>query len=180
MPELFHRKLEAWQDKRSKKLFPLANFLMKLGFTANLATLLSLLTGLTAVYFLFENHLFFVVFAALHLLLDAIDGVIARNTHTSKFGKYLDHFSDRVVLILAIGKTFYYLNDYFVLIILGLHLLAQTIYVYSKFRAPILFTRSLSLVLLALNLITLTYLAVGVAAIYSLALQLRFFWERRH
>lgn len=159
---------ESW---RTRTLRPIGLFLLRQGVTANILTSGSLVAGILAIFFLFQNHLLFVIFSLLHLLIDALDGVVARLSKETKLGKYFDYFSDRLVTFLALVKIGWVLEEYYSYLALGLYVLAQSGYVLSKFKAPILFTRTLVLILLFLNWPVLAYLSTGIAAVYSLLMQ---------
>lgn len=107
-------------------------------------TFFSLLSGLLAVYWLFSNYSLFVLFAVLHLIFDALDGVVARisKNDSSPFGKYFDQGSDSIVTILAVLKVGWYLQDLYAYIIAGLFFLTAVIYFLSRCQAPIIFMRT--------------------------------------
>jgi phosphatidylglycerophosphate synthase len=178
MEKFWNSLVEKFRHFRSRKFSSRGRFFLKIGITANLMTALSLICGILAAYFVFQDYWLFILFAALHYLADGLDGMIARAARPTLRGKYFDYFSDRTVKFLLLLRIWQYLNyDYFVLIVLILYLVAQTIYVYSGFTYPILFTRSFTLLFLALNWPTIAYLVTGVAALYSLALQLKKYLE---
>jgi len=109
------------QEWRSRKLEKSAHFLLNIGISANVLTFFALLCGLLAVYFLFNNTFLFLLFALLHLLADAFDGVIARLTTTTSLGKFFDHIlSDGLVTILPIIKMGFFLNDLYAYLAAGL------------------------------------------------------------
>lgn len=170
--------LTRFREYRSQKLAPLGKFFLSIGLTANKMTLLSFLSGIIAVYFLFSNYLLFVIFTLLHLIADSLDGVIARVSRETIFGKYADLITDNSITLLLLLKIGWHTQDYYAYIIAGLFVLVLCIYLASKCTAPILFTRTVSLFLLILPILhieVLAYLVVGVAAVYSLALQLQFY-----
>ncbi|MBI2669228.1 CDP-alcohol phosphatidyltransferase family protein [Candidatus Woesearchaeota archaeon] len=179
--------IDTFRDYRSEKFENVGKFFLRAGITANNATTLSFLFGLFAVYYLFQNHLLFVIFVLLHLLTDALDGVIARAASPTTFGKYLDYATDQLIHLLTIVKIGFYLDDYYAFIIAGLLILAQLVYILSKCTAPVLFLRTVTLLLLSLNIPTLSflqlptiaYLATGVTAAYSLMLQVQFYMKKR-
>ena len=77
-----------------------ANFLIKLGFSANQVTQFSFVIGSLAGLLVYYNH----IVVALILLwlsgfLDAVDGTIARKTKPSAWGTVLDVTFDRIVEI---------------------------------------------------------------------------------
>lgn len=168
---------------RSQKFNPVGQFLLNHRITANVMTSLSLILGIIAVYFLFDQYWLFILFGALHYLADGLDGVIARISGPTLWGKYFDYFIDRIVELLLLVKIWLLLGDYFILIVIALFLIAQMIYLISKFRYPALFTRSFLLLFAALSPLsllimpTLGYLTTGVASLYSLALQLRMYLQ---
>lgn len=162
---------------RSRQFFSLAKRLLSLGITANLLTFLSLLAGLTAVYFLFANQRWFIIFALTHLVLDALDGVLARASEETTFGKYFDYGADTMVAFLLLTKTVWFLQDYYGYIVLVLFVLANLFYIISKCTLPLLFVRTLVITLLLLPysvIPLLVVMAAGVASLFSLALQLRY------
>ncbi len=166
--------MERFREFRSRNLNKIGWFCLKLGISANIATTISLILGLVSVYFLFDNQALFVLFAILHLIADGMDGVIARVSMTTKFGKYYDYITDNLVVsMLFLIKLWLQVDDYYVLIVIGLYVLYHIIYILSKLEYPILFCRLMLIILLALNLPTLAYLAVGVVSAYTLAMQLQ-------
>ncbi|MBI4152465.1 CDP-alcohol phosphatidyltransferase family protein [Candidatus Woesearchaeota archaeon] len=175
--------MEQWVEKfrvyRSQKLPWLGTFFLRCHITANVMTIFSFLAGLGTVYFLFQNHLYFILFGLLHLILDGIDGVIARASAASTFGKYLDHASDQLIGVLLILKIAVVTQDYFVYIIAGLIFLGQLFYALSRFTAPAHFPRSIILIVLVFQQVTLAFLVAGVIGVYTLALQLRWVLRRK-
>lgn len=174
------QKSRSW---RTKHLEPLAQFLLKCHITADLMTSLSFLFGLSAVYFLFQKHTLFLIFMLLHLLADAFDGVLARLSAPSKYGSYLDYGTDQTIALLTLLKIGYYLQDYFVFLIAGLFIISQVIYLFSKFRYPIFFFRTASLLFLVIPwkpFVVIAYLYAGVMSLYSLVRQLSYILERKH
>ena len=79
-----------------KVLSPILYFLKSLSVSPNLLTLFSLV-------FAFLGFFFYpLVFFTLAFFLDYLDGYLARNTKTTKFGAFIDGISDRVVEIVVI------------------------------------------------------------------------------
>lgn len=160
-----------------------ARILRWAGISANMLTLCSLIAGLLAVYWLFSNHILFVLFALLHVLFDGLDGVVARISGASHFGKYFDQGSDSLVTILVLFKVGWYLQDTYAYIIAGLFFLAVAIYFLSRTQAPIIFMRTVALLILIVvaypsfpfqqEILTIGYLAAGIVAVFSLARQLQ-------
>lgn len=166
--------MEEFRQWRSRNLNKVGWFCLKLGISANIATTISLVLGLVSVYFLFENQALFVLFALLHLIVDGMDGVIARVSISTKFGKYYDYITDNLIVsLLLLIKLWFYVDDYYVLIVIGLYVLYHAVYLLSKMEYPMLFCRLMLVIILALNLPTLAYLAVGVVSAYTLAMQLQ-------
>lgn len=177
--------IENSREYRSRKLAGIGKLLVRLGVSANLLTFLSFLSGLLAIYFLFNNYLFFVIFAFLHLSFDAIDGVVARLSKTSVFGEYFDWISDQLVTFLALVKTGWFLSDVYAYLVAGLFALAFIIFLLSKQKAPMYFIRIASLVVLIIVTFPLFphtkifliagYLTAGIVSGYSLARQLQWY-----
>ncbi|HLC97372.1 MAG TPA: CDP-alcohol phosphatidyltransferase family protein [Candidatus Nanoarchaeia archaeon] len=171
--------MDCWRRYRSKKLSWIAEPLVQAGIPASVVTLASFLLGLAAVFFLFQNHFLFVLFAVLHLLADALDGMVARVAKPSRFGKYMDYASDQLITLLLLVRIAGELQDYFVVIVILLFLAAQLVYLFSKLTAPVLFARTMVLFFLAIQQPIPAYLSAGVVALYSLAVQLRWCLERK-
>jgi len=176
-----------WQDYRSKKLAFLAELLLKLKISANIMTFFSLLFGVLAVYFLFQNYYLFLLFTFLHLFADSLDGVLARKTKVTKFGEYSDYFVDRLMELLLLLKIAYayYLQDYFPLLVLAFFLFTQTVYLFSRFQAPITFARTLMFIVLLFSPInlflfsTLAYLLAGIFYLFAFSQQIGGFVKKR-
>ncbi len=188
MPKFENKTILRFQEYRSKKLLPIAQFFHPLGITANLMTSFSLLFGFLSVYYLFNSYSLFIFFALLHLFADALDGVIARSLKPTHFGEIFDFATDQLLVILLMLKIGWNFHDYYAYIVAALYFLAQLIYYLSKFETPILFTRTLTLILLSLTFIPLkiliftipeiTYICSGVASVYSLAAQLPYLLKK--
>lgn len=182
------RFIEQFRDYRSTKLSGLGKLFLKIGVSANVMTFLSLLFGLGAVYYLFVSYWLFVVLALLHLGADAMDGVIARVSTETRFGKKFDFAVDQVIVVLIMVKLGWFLQDYYAYIAAGLYLVVNLVYYIADFKLPILFTRTVTLVLMGVWFLPIkviiftipeaTYMITGVASVYSLALQLQYGMER--
>lgn len=190
MDKLIQDFLEQWKEFRSRKFAFLGRFFLKVGISANIITFFSLIFGLLAVYFLFQNYSLFLLFAILHLLADGLDGIIARSSKETKWGKYFDHGVDALVVLLIILKIGLVFDDYYPFLVVGLFLLAQIIYLFSKLTAPIILTRTISLILLFFYLPAVIHFAgiipviiyplAGITSLYSLARQLQWWITRKN
>ncbi|HIH11436.1 TPA: CDP-alcohol phosphatidyltransferase family protein [Candidatus Woesearchaeota archaeon] len=177
-------KIVDWfRDYRTKKLKPIAKVCLRCGITANIMTFCSLLTGAGAVFFLFNNYSLFLLFALLHLLFDALDGVIARSSKPTTNGKYFDLITDSFISVLFLIKTGWYLQDYFAYLVAGLFTIGIIIHLLTQCQAPMIFIRTVSIIILAIasipnlsftnTFLILGYLIAGATSLYSLALQLQ-------
>ena len=164
---------------RSQKLLVLANFFINWGITANMMTSLSFLLGLGAVYFFQQNHLWFVILGILHIVVDGLDGVIARVTTPTRFGKYFDFVSDQLTAIFLLFKLAWITGDTMIYLVFGLVFFSQLFYALSNLRAPVLFPRMFLFLLLMINQVTLAFLTAGVIGLYSLAVQLKWVIEQK-
>ncbi len=150
-------------------LRPLALALGRTGLAPNHLTFAALVCGLAAVYFLLENWTFFVIFGIAHLVLDIMDGALARaNGRVTERGRFFDFWSDRSLEVLMLAKLSY-LNVIDGAQILGpiaivIGLISYTWHYRSKRDMPVLFSRSLIIIL---AMIKLSYLAIPVALIIS-------------
>lgn len=181
--------IENFRHYRSKKLNKVAKVLVAVGIKANHLTTLSLFSGLTAIYFLFNHYYLFVLFILLHLCFDGMDGVVARLTKTTTKGKYFDLLSDNSVTFLALLKTAWYLQELYAYVAVGLFLLSLLIHLTSKLKAPMIFMRTISLLVLVVvmfpgfpftaNVLTIGYLAAGGVSLFSLARQLQWYVKNK-
>lgn len=189
MDNLVKQNVAKFQTYRSKKLGKLAQFLVDLKIKANHLTLLSFLSALLAVYFLFNNWYLLVLFTILHLILDGIDGVVARVEGETLMGKLIDSLADNLPISLIIIKLGWYINDIYAYVIAGIYLLGLGIHLISKLRYPFIPFRTgsfLVMIIITLPLfnytkpswIMLSYLAAGVISAYTLAKQLQYFVSR--
>ena len=182
--------IEKFQNYRSKKLAFLGKWLVNLGFNANFLTFLSLVSGLLAIYFMFSNYLYLIIFTCLHLLFDGLDGVVARIKGASLFGAYFDLSVDSLVGILVFLRVSFYLNDYIPLIVAILFLFALLNFFISRMKAPILFMRTVALLVFIVatfpnfpwtkELLIFGYLVGGAVTLFSLAKQLQWFLEKKY
>ena len=175
--------IDRFRNYRTQKLKPLATVCLHYGITANIMTFCSLLAGIGSVFFLFNNYIVFVLFAFLHLVFDGLDGVIARVSHPTTKGKYFDLITDCFISVLFLIKTGWFLQDYVVYIVAGLFTIGIIIHLLTQFQAPMIFIRTMSIILLIIAtiptfpytmiLLTIGYLIAGATSMYSLACQLQ-------
>ncbi|MDD3976840.1 CDP-alcohol phosphatidyltransferase family protein [Methanomicrobium antiquum] len=91
-------------------LEPVADIFIKLRFTPNMISVLSLIAGLITAYFFFRENFFIgAIFLLISAVLDLVDGTVARKTgNESKFGAVFDWIVDKYVdslVILGIGLS---------------------------------------------------------------------------
>jgi len=181
--------VETFRNYRSKKLEKIAKAVAKTGLSADQVTFLSLLTGMTATYFLFNNYYLFTLFALLHLLLDGFDGVLARVTKPTIFGKYFDLLSDSTINVIVLLKVAWHLQDFYAYIAAGLFSLALMIHLLSKLQTSMIFMRTASIIVLIIAtnslfpfqkiILIMGYLVAGGVSLFSLARQLQWYMEKR-
>lgn len=169
----WEKKVLDWSRKqRTRFLLPIGKFLLRLRIKAVYLTTAAFLFGAVAVYFLFRNQLYFVLLGVLHLFLDGLDGVVARASNSdSRLGAHFDNISDRLILVLVLIKSYFYFNDYFILVVLGIYVLHHLIYALSDLKGKVSYSRFLTLILYFLGFYTLGFFAVGILSLYGLSLQ---------
>lgn len=178
--------IENFRKYRSQKLEKLVKPLPQAGIAANHLTLLSLASGIAAIYFLFNNYYLFVLFALLHLVCDAFDGVVARLTKPTLAGKYFDLLTDSLVTFLALVKTGWYLQEWPAYVAAGLFVLSLLIHLKSKLQAPMILMRTATLMVLLIathpsfpyTVLTPGYLLAGGISVFSLARQLQWYIKK--
>ena len=177
--------VENFRNYRTKKLEKIARAVAQTGLRANHITFLSLLCGILAAYFLFSKYYLFVLFVILHLCLDGFDGVVARVTKPTPYGKYFDLVTDSSVTFLLLLNTAAYLQELYAFLAAGLFMLALIIHIKGKLQTPMLFLRTSAVAVLVVAvhplfpyqqiLLTLGYLAAGGVSLFSLARQLQWY-----
>jgi phosphatidylglycerophosphate synthase len=176
----FVNNIVKWSRKQRTKYFtPLGKFLAKLRIKATYLTILAFIVGVIAVYFLFRNNLYFIILAAVHLILDGLDGVVARVTKVTRVGAHLDNISDRLVVVLVLIKSYFYFNDYFVLIVLGIYILHHLIFILSDLKGKVVYGRLITLLLYALGFYVLGYFVIGILALYGLSQQFNYWLKKK-
>ena len=178
-----------FQQFKDRNLSKVGKAFLFLGISANIMTSVSLILGCLLVYFLFVNYWLFLILTFLHLLADGLDGVIARVSKTTIFGDYFDYASDRFVVVLIYVSLYGVIRDYLILVILFMYLLNHGIFVISKKTYPIIYYRSIGLLLMAIyplflpnyltQYLTFCYLLGGAVTMFSLALQLKHYVENK-
>ncbi len=177
----FQEFMEYSREFRSRHLKPIGLFLLKMKLKANHLTTISFIFGLLAAYYLFQDNLLFTIFLISHLVVDGLDGVVARLSQQTTLGKYYDHISDQLIVILFLFKIYLLLNDYYVLVMIFLTLITYLIHFATKMKYPVIYVRSGTSIALLFypllpNLIPPgTFLVVGSFIIYSLIQQLIYF-----
>jgi len=118
-----------FKHKKDQFIHPIILALDKMGFTADRATLLSVIFGLAAVYFLFKNDYLFIGLIFRHFLFDSLDGSLARyqkKPYEPK-GIWFDFMADRIVIFALLIKASTF--DHFYLWSLGLYFILQLIFI---------------------------------------------------
>src|SRR3989344_5276073 len=108
-----------FQEIRTKRLSKIAGYFIAGGITANHLTVLSLVSGILAIHFFLGNWWLLALFSLLHLLLDALDGVLARLTKETTWGKYFDLTADSFPVILLLIKIGWFFQEIFSYLVAG-------------------------------------------------------------
>ena len=127
------------KNNMKNKFSKIGKFFLKMGLTPNLLTLLSLLTGILS-FFLLINLKFelFLAFYVISLLLDGLDGFLARTTNKiSKLGENMDLITDAVTRrLILFGFWFVYRNSIIVYALPILYLIRKWDFYLSYFIEP--------------------------------------------
>lgn len=107
-------------------------------------TIASFIAGLFSIFFLYSQNALFTVFALLHLLLDKLDGSLARLTGSaSQTGRWFDYITDSFILFLLLLRSYFIfpaagasiiLTNKFVLITLLLYVVLNIFQIFIKKR----------------------------------------------
>jgi phosphatidylglycerophosphate synthase len=171
----FQRGVEKWRMIRSNYLGKMLRPLATMGIKPNHLTLLSFFSGILAVWFLFSNTTYFIIFAIGQLLFDVFDGILARETKTTRFGKYADVINDNLITILILAKAALYTGNMIIITTTALYTIHQIIYIASKLRAPVLWARTPLFLFYFFNFYISGAIFVLAVTAYGLALQFHHF-----
>ncbi|RAZ76755.1 CDP-alcohol phosphatidyltransferase family protein [Planococcus halotolerans] len=108
-----------------------ADFLLRLGLTADAVTKIAFVTGLSSGVFIYLDHPFWAIFALWFSgYLDVVDGTMARKTKPSSWGTLLDISFDRMVEISVIlGLAFRFPESMWALLLLSVSIIiAMTVF----------------------------------------------------
>jgi len=142
--------LEQFRQLRQQYLGPVVKPLVEWGIHPDYITFTSLFFGLIAVW-LFDNPLWFFVFAFFHLFFDAFDGVVARLEHTESLaGKFFDDYTDNLLAILLILRFAWGEGSTIAGLIAVLYLTHMAWFWWNDMEGPVLYARSLLFVLFIL------------------------------
>lgn len=96
IPEYFENPIDNILLKISDKAIV---FFKNTGHTPNIITTYSFITGLLALYFLYNNKIYlFVICFSISYFFDCVDGHMARTYNmVTKYGDFYDHFTDAVI-----------------------------------------------------------------------------------
>ena len=129
---------------------------------------------------MFENHILFVIFALIHLFLDALDGVVARITKPTKKGKEFDNLVDRLIEFSALIKIAWSFNIIWLYMVILIAFVSQGIHIYSRLQSPVFFSRTLVLLFLVIELPLVAISLAGMINLWGLLLQLQWYWKRKY
>src|SRR3989338_1201354 len=150
---------------RSRHVTKLVIPLRIAGIKAYHLTLLSFVFGLLAVWFLFLSHTLFVIFGVLHLLFDALDGVLARATKVTVYGTYFDWASDQTVAVLLLAKIAFFFPSIFSWFTVFLYVVYLLFFFGSRLQLPPLSART---IIFLLSFVGLAYYGIVIAFIFTL------------
>jgi len=171
---------QKWISKIKKEygflLKPILKFLDDNGVEPNVVTAFSLLFGVLAFYFLFLNHILFVIFGILHLICDIIDGNLARfRNRETKFGYYFDYISDRTVHVLLLIKVAGAVNPFWAMLCwlaVFLLIIHHAMHLFVR-KDIVFFSRTATLIILMFGFNILALAVSLVVTILGLLSQLR-------
>jgi phosphatidylglycerophosphate synthase len=141
---------------------------------ADLVTVIGFLVGIAAVYYLFDTALFILLMLG-NYVFDMFDGVLARLQSETVWGKYLDHLSDNLLVVLMLLQVFYVMSHLLSAVVGGLYLLHLIIYAVSQLKAPVFYFRLPAFLLFAFGLYEIAAVLGLVFTVYGLSLQLHHF-----
>ena len=168
------KQIDDFKEKFDFLFRPLIVILKKLKIKPPYISVISFIFGITSVFFLYSNHILFLVFALMHLFLDKLDGALARYTqNVTESGRWFDYILDSLVLFFLLVRSYMFFpstgvnilfTGKFVLITLisyllfnfiqifirkkntfGSHLIAIILFIFKKYYLAILMTFLISI-----------------------------------
>ena len=101
------KSLKHFKEKFDSFFKPLVKLLKRLNVDPIHLTVISTIFGLFSVFFLYLDHLLFIVFILLSIFFDKLDGTLARFTNKStEYGRWMDYLSDSMITLLLLIKTY--------------------------------------------------------------------------
>ncbi|MBN2112121.1 CDP-alcohol phosphatidyltransferase family protein [Candidatus Woesearchaeota archaeon] len=101
--------IENFKNGRTKWFNPIARFLAKAGITADIVSIIGFLMIFGFVYFIERNPIAAIIFIILHIVIDGIDGTVARVTgKDGNRGAFLDIICDHSGIFVATAGLIYY------------------------------------------------------------------------
>ena len=153
---------------------------IKLSITANQISVICLVLGLISVAFLFNNHYLFVIFMILHLFFDKLDGVVARLTNSvTKSGEWLDYYIDQFVAIILLGKSFFFLNPYLVVLTGSYFIVHHGVFILTKDRKFLIGSRTTLTICFILTLFNLGLFISVISSFFGIVAQIIMFLKTK-
>jgi len=177
--------IDKFRGDKDKLLAPASKFFYKLHFSPDFLTIISLIFGLTAGWFLYQSNLvLFVLFMFLHALFDAFDGALARYKPLEFHSNYLiDHVADRMIMVslfIAVALKSPEISVAHILVPI-FYMYSHTLYALGKGKLPIVYIRIIYCVILFIDESLATNVALGLTLFNSLILTYSYFgmkWKK--
>lgn len=101
--------LSRFVSLKTKILGPIARLFLGLGMSPNMMSLVSLLVMAGFVWYAEANMIYALLFVVLHIILDNVDGTMARvSGASSNSGALVDIIVDQMVLVIGVMTLLYY------------------------------------------------------------------------
>lgn len=131
MPD-FYKIRDRIKAYRTAKVLKVAEFLYKKGLTSNMLSVLGLICGLAAAFFLFKDHTVFVILIFIAILLDNLDGPISRVEKKKGEGWIVDIACDRTVTMALLIALALNIENAFVWPTIAIFLFTNLFLIYEK------------------------------------------------
>lgn len=122
--------LKRLKERKDKALLPITRFLANNGIKPYQLTIIGMGFGLLAVYFIAKNTSLFALFFVIWVLMDILDGTLAR--HTKMISSWQDFLGDKIIFVILIAKMFLISGKAMVAIVPMLYLLVHLLYIKIK------------------------------------------------
>ncbi|MBS3076038.1 CDP-alcohol phosphatidyltransferase family protein [Candidatus Pacearchaeota archaeon] len=161
---------------------PFLKFFERIDISPSMLTIISFILGIVSIFFLFTNKIIFIILILLHLLLDGLDGSLARyQKKVSKIWGDIDYYSDHIVLIcLIIASAFILKEKQIPILLLILIIINNFVYVFFNQKYEIIAIRMVYVIIAIFSLFFANLITLFLSIINFLIIVYRMLFSYRN